>query len=354
MLAAIDQLHSQRCEFVALAPTDGPLCDEFKQRLLPVQEFTLRNPEGQRLSLEELTKRLKVCVETQDLDIVHANSLAMGRHLGAVADQLSIPTTTHIRDIMSLSKTAVNDLNRHHLLIAVSDATRDFHVQQGVDSEKVVTIYNGIDCDQFQPRPATQSLREKLGLPKEAILAATIGQICLRKAQNDLAQAAALLKEQCPNFHYLLIGERHSTKQETIEFDAAIDGAFEVAGIPERLHRLGFRSDISTILNEVDLLIHPARQEPLGRVLLEAAASGVPIIATNVGGTTEILIDGESALLVPAAEPESLAAAIKQLVKSPNLQEQLARNARKVIMEKFKIQQNSQLLATAWESVVSF
>lgn len=352
ILAAVDQLQSQHCEFVAIAPTEGPLYGEFKRRSLPVQEFTLRNPDGQRLPKEELAERLEACIQTHSLDIVHANSLTMGRHLGAVADQLSVPTTSHIRDIMSLSNAAVNDLNQHRLLIAVSLATREFHIQQGVDAEKIVAVYNGIDCDQFQPRTVTSSLRDEFGLPEDAILSATIGQICLRKAQNDLAQAAVLLKEECPNLHYLLIGERHSTKQETIEFEAAIGEVFEAAGMPERLHRLGYRSDIASLLNEVDLVIHPARQEPLGRVLLEAAASGVPIIATNVGGTPEIFRDGESALLIPPAEPELLAGAIKQLVKSPSLGDQLARNARRVIIEKFNIQQNAQLLATTWESVV--
>ena len=88
-------------------------------------------------------------------------------------------------------------------------------------------------------------------------------------------------------FAWLIIGQRFSEKEESRQFEAGLHqaGAGPLAG---RIHFLGVRDDIPEILNELTLLVHPARQEPLGRVLLEAAAAGVAVVATDVGGTREI------------------------------------------------------------------
>ncbi|MGH7127811.1 MAG: glycosyltransferase family 4 protein [Planctomycetaceae bacterium] len=165
-----------------------------------------------------------------------------------------------------------------------------------------------------------------------------------------LAEAANLLAVSRSNeMHWMLIGERHSTKPESIEFERHVLERFRTAGLGDRLHRLGYRDDVAWIMNEVDLLVHPARQEPLGRVLLEAAAAGLPIVATTVGGTEEILRDGESARLVPPDDPHSLAAAIIELHDDPHKRSRFAAAARARIETAFTIQQAADRLAAAWK-----
>jgi len=161
-------------------------------------------------------------------------------------------------------------------------------------------IYNGVNTDLFRPAPATGILKQELGLSDSAVLVANIGQICLRKGQILLAQAAVSLAQELPEVRYLFIGQRHSQKAESVEYENTIRRTFRDAGIEDRLFCLGFRHDVPAILNEVDLVVHTAHQEPLGRVLLEAASCGRPIIATEVGGTAEILTDRASALLTNA------------------------------------------------------
>ena len=197
------------------------------------------------------------------------NSLAMGRLLGALGDDVGVSRIAHLRDIIRLSQAAVDDLNRNDRLIAVSHATREFHVAQRLNAGQTTVIYNGVDCTTFQPRESTGALKRELGLPDDAFLILTVGQIGLRKGQDVLAEAAVNLDavEQQPagrDLHYVVVGERNSAKPESVEFERNLTKRFEAAGMTDRLHLLGYRSDVARLMNEADLLAHPAHQEPAG------------------------------------------------------------------------------------------
>ena len=136
----------------------------------------------------------------------------MGRLSGPVAADCGLPSIAHLRDIIRLSAQAVADLNRHRRLLAVSAATREFHVAGGLDAEKTRVLYNGVDLGEFRPRPPTGYIHREIGLPPDALLIGTIGQIGLRKGQDTLLEAAAVVAERCSAAHFLIIGERNSDK----------------------------------------------------------------------------------------------------------------------------------------------
>jgi glycosyltransferase involved in cell wall biosynthesis len=242
-------------------------------------------------------------------------------------------------------------LNQNEQLIAVSQATRAFHVKRGLDPERTCVLYNGIDCERFRPRPRTDSLRHEPGFPKDAFVIATIGQISERKGQDVLAEAAGQVRTRLPKAHYLIVGERQSAKQETAECEARVKHLFELADLADRVRFTGRREDIPALLNDVDLLAHPARQEPFGRVLLEAAAAGTPILATTVGGTTEMLVDGETARLVPPDDPHALAEAMIELHDDPARRARHAGAARQHIMKHFSIERAAGQVAALWDAV---
>ncbi len=348
LLAVLDNLPPETVAVSVLAPPQGRLAEELAARGIEHCPLTL-HAAGRRVPPDEACRRLEAGIRFTRPDRVHANSLSMGRLTGAIAARLDAPCSAHLRDIISLSRAAVADLNQNQRLIAVSHATRDFHVGQGLAAERIQVIPNGVDCERFQPRPASGWLRRELGLPPAALLVATIGQIGLRKGQDVLAEAAVLNARRLPQAHYVVIGERNSSKAESIAFDRQLGARFSDAGLGDRLHRLGYRTDVERLLNELDLLVHPARQEPLGRVLLEAAACGVPIVATRVGGTPEIL-DDASALLVPPDDAAALADAIVRLANDASLRRELAANARRRAVSSFNIRDRAAELAAVWTS----
>jgi glycosyltransferase involved in cell wall biosynthesis len=350
LLAVLESLDQTEFEFIAAVPTPGILTERLEQCGVQVIPLMLRNPNGQKRSLEKINAHLMELVTRMSPDLVHANSLSMGRMVGRIAAQLSIPCTSHLRDIIRLNKTAVADLNRNAGLVAVSHATKKYHVAQGVLSDKLQVIYNGVDTERFRSAPKTGVLKQELRLSDNAVLIANIGQICLRKGQTLLAQAAVRLAQEFPEVHYLFIGERHSQKQESIAYESAIRGIFQQAGIEDRMFCLGFRDDIPMILNEVDLLVHTAHQEPLGRVLLEAASCARPIVATNVGGTAEILSDQVSALLIQPNDLKALSAAIRRMLTNHELRTQLGQQARTRVMERFSLPTAATNLRRFWKS----
>jgi len=287
-------------------------------------------------------------IDEHQPDLVHANSLSMARLLGSCRDSDPIPKTGHLRDILKLSRKTIADLNRCDRLIAVSQATADFHIAQGLDAELITVLRNGVDLKRFQPREPG-SLRAELGLSPAARLIGTVGQICLRKGHDLLPQVASQLGCRADDIHFVIVGERYSAKQESIDFDRAIDIGFEKPGLSSHLHRLGFRHDVPQLLSEFDVLFHPARQEPLGRVLLEAAASGCPIVATNVGGTPEIVEHERSALLFPVDDAESATGDIERILKDRQLADSLATAARERMEQEFSIEVAAERSARFWE-----
>jgi glycosyltransferase involved in cell wall biosynthesis len=251
-----------------------------------------------------------------------------------VVAELSLPSLSHLRDIVTLSRQAITDLNCHGRLLAVSKATRQFHIAQGLAGEKTFVLYNGIDLEQFRPRPPTGYLHEQLGLAGEVPLIGTIGQISLRKGHDVLAAALSQLAMKKP-YAWLVIGQRSSAKEESRQFEDQLRQA-AAGSLAGRLHFLGQRDDVARILNELTLLVHPARQEPLGRVLLEAAAAGLAVVAADVGGTREIFPPQcEAACLVPPDDVQAMSAAIGKLLENVAQRQRLAENARRRVKDAF-------------------
>ncbi|MDB5347143.1 MAG: glycosyltransferase family 1 protein [Schlesneria sp.] len=355
MLACLDSLlqHEPRLEFVAIAPDVGPLAEELTQRGIEVLPWQLGGDPTSRLTREQLQSHLLELVRRASPNLLHANSLAMGRLTGSVADRLAIPMSSHLRDIIHVSATAMADLNHNRRLIAVSQATRDAHVARGMEPDRVVVVRNGIDLEQFKLRSRQGWLRHELALPDSAVLLATIGQIGLRKGQDILAEAAPAIVRAVPDVHFLILGSRSSTKAESIEFEQAIHRRFAEHGLTSHLHCIGYRDDVATLLTELDLVVHPANQEPYGRVLLEAAASGVPVVATDVGGTAEIVIDGMTGRLVPPRDPARLATAVIGLLQDRGLMQSMSIAGRERAISEFEISRSSRRLAEEWKNVLA-
>lgn len=352
LLAAAPYLREAGFEISALAPGEGPLAERLAREGAAVVPFEMVDAAGQRAAQERLRERLAEKLAALRPALLHANSLAMGRLAGPVATELKLPSLAHLRDIIKLSRTAIADLNRHVRLLAVSQATRDFHVSQGLDSAKVDVLYNGVDLTAFRPRRATGHLHARLGIPPGAMLIGAVGQLVLRKGHDVLARAAARLAQQLPDAHWLLVGSRYSQKAEAVEYEQTLHKAFAAAGLSERVHFLGTVDGIAELLPELTLLVHPSRQEPLGRVLLEAAACAAACIATDVGGAREIFPPGSGAArLVPVDDDEALAAAIAELADRPEERARLGRAARLRAESQFDLRSTAAGLAQYYHDI---
>ena len=365
MLSVLDGVRAAGLTVVAVAPPEGPLAEELTRRNVEVLPFIYRGADGRRQPMDMLRERLTQMLSSRRPALLHANSLSMGRLSGPIAERLRLPSVAHLRDIIKLSRRAVADLNCHGRLLAVSEATRKFHVLGGVAAEKTHVLYNGVNLEEFLPRRPTGYLHRELDLPDKTALIGTIGQLGLRKGQDVLLRAAAAIVRRAPDVHYIIVGERNSGKAESRRFERELH---EVAdgSLAGRVHFLGRRDDVPSLLNELTMLVHPARQEPLGRVLLEAAAAGTPIVATDVGGAREIFgcdfdFDSESAKhsesqaarLVGVDDSSGLAAAVVELVEDARLRDRLAIAARRRVETHFDARTAADKLLVHYRAAIS-
>lgn len=355
LLACWPGLRSNGWRPFALAPAEGPLAKALNRLGVEHLPFSVFDADGRRLPRQVLRERLQAMLRRQRPRLLHANSLSMGRLSGPVAASAGVPSIAHLRDIVGLSSAAITDLNRHTRLLAVSRATRDFHRSQGLHGDLCQVCYNGVDLERFRPRAATSWLHGQLRLPREIVFAVSIGQLVMRKGHDVLVRAAAQLLNAWPDLHWLIAGERFSQKDEAVQYEAGLHAAISAAGLSERFHFLGTIENVAELLNEATVLVHPSRQEPLGRVLLEAAASGVPCIATDVGGTREIFgIDEPAARLAPPGDHQALAAAVAELMADCAERARLALAARRRMEAFFDIRSVGQTLAQHYAAVAGW
>lgn len=380
MLSVIDHLshHSShgkssaglRCpDFTAIAPDRGRLAAEFLNRGIPVVSISFHDENGLRSERSAVIARLLKIVQKLQPDILHANSLAMARLTGSLPSEcLKLSMTGnqsqtavvrrigHLRDIIHLNPSTIRDLNRNDTLIAVSEATKQNLANQGLDAGRCTVIHNGVNPEVFGP--GTRELARHRVLPQipdDAFVILTAGQICLRKGQRDTAEVIVeILKEGSPiPLHWVVAGDRFSAKPESLAYEQAIRTTFSNAGFDANLHLLGFRDDIPDLMNASNVLIHAARQEPFGRVLLEAASSGLPIIASDVGGTPELLSNEQHALLFPAGNLPELKQLLQRLMNDAELRTRLSANSRSRIVEMFTVQKAAERLYQHWNLVLT-
>jgi glycosyltransferase involved in cell wall biosynthesis len=354
LLAVLDPVRVAGFEVRIAAPPRGPFPETVVERGICLLPLLLHDAHGRRRPIADCRRAIRELILASGVDLVHANSLSTARLSGPVVAELGLPSVGHLRDMLRLNPTVVADLNCHRRLLAVSRATRDWYAAAGLHADKILVLFNGVDLAQFQPRPPTGYLHSELGLRSDVPLIGTIGQIGMRKGLHTWAHAARRVATEMPHAHFVLVGQRHSQKQEAIEYEAELSRLAAIAPLVGHVHFLGLRLDVPRLLNEFTLLVHAARQEPLGRVLLEAAAAGTPVVATNVGGTAEIFpAESGAALLVPPDDPAALTAAILRVLGDVTLRTQLRAGARERAVAAFDAHHAAANLISHYQQVLA-
>lgn len=349
MLALLPLLRARGVRIRALAPPEGDLASALRSLDFELIPFRLDAEAPFARRQEQLGKVLWKITP----NLLHANSVSMARLSGSIVAPL-LPSIAHLRDIVRLNRTTVSELNKHRRLLAVSEATRKFHIDQGVYPDLCRVMYNGVDLERFRPTTPDGTLHRELGIPDRAPILTSIGQIGLRKGQNELMDILSPIFFRRPDVHLIFVGRRWSEKQESIRYEEDLRRKAALEPFCGRVRFLGVRDDIPRILNESTLLVHSARQEPLGRVLLEAAACGVPIVAKDVGGTREIFPNERtSAWIVAPDAPEKFREAVDTLLDEREFRDRLGRSARREAETRFSRETAASELHRHYEAVLS-
>ncbi len=332
MLEVLRRLRGE-FDFVAFAPPQGDLGAALRAAEVDAVPFErIRRPEKGETPAELTARALSEVVEA---DLLHGNSLSTAQFTGLAGEVLDIPAIAHVREIEHLNPARVRRIEKNRTIIAVSNAVREHLIGEGVSEEKIAVVYNGVDLEALHPDRVEGSIRDELGLPGDCPLIATVGQISLRKATDLFVETLQRLSERYADLQALVVGARFSQKAETVQFEADLRASVEREGLAGRVRFLGWRDDVPSILRDLDLLVHPARQEPLGRVLLEASALEIPCVAADVGGNPEIIDHERTGWLVPPDDPDALAECVAQALDRSDVRRCAGREARRKVERKF-------------------
>ena len=197
-------------------------------------------------------------------------------------------------------------------LIVVSDQVRESAIELIGPSirGKTTMIPNGCDMDQYAQPVDRAQIRRQLGLPPDCRLIAMVGTLRKVKGHCYLIEAMPALLPRYPDLHVLLIGDG--------ELKASLELSVCELGLGKRVHFLGSRSDVPQLLAASDLFVLPSLWEGLSMALLEAMATGLPIVASAVSGTVQAIKPDEGGLLVPPGDVPALVSAIDQLLSDPD------------------------------------
>ena len=212
--------------------------------------------------------------------------------------------------------------SRVNKFLAVSRFAARVLVDGGVPPESVVTVHSGVDASRFDVPRDREGLRQELAVPPSVQLVGFVGALVGHKAPMDLLEALAGVPR---SIHVVMAGDG------ALKVD--LKRRAENDDLRGRVHFLGHREDVPRILRSVDVFCLPSRQEGLGTSVLDAMASGTPVVAANGGGIPEMVEDMKSGILVPANDPQSLGRKIHDVLHDADLARRLAEGGRQRISE---------------------
>jgi L-malate glycosyltransferase len=219
-------------------------------------------------------------------------------------------------------------------VVVNAEAIRRWLIADGYDADRIDVIRNGVDLERFTRARGSGALRQELGLPPDGPLIAVLCRVSPTKGLEYFLQAAAIVAADRPDARFLIVGQpepRDREYQERLVTYAAR------LGLERRVIFTGLRLDVAEVLSELAVSVLPSLSEGLSNVLLESMATGIPVIATGVGGNPEAVEDGVTGLLVPPRDPAALARAVQRILHNRELAARLGHAGRQRVTERFAI-----------------
>ena len=269
-------------------------------------------------------------------DIVHTHKFTANTW-GAVAAVISgvpkIFCTEHNVDTWKGNLEFLIDRIRTRFIskdITVSDEVYNFYrTKARIPVNKLLTIYNGIDPDISSVFVNKDKKLKELGISNGKPIVANIGRLVPQKAQHIFLEAIKILKNRGITAEYIFVGDGQ-IKDDLIRLSKKL-------GISGETRFLGFRRDVQEIMKIIDIAVITSIREGFSVALLELMSAGVPVVATDVGGNSEAVVDGETGILVPALSPVAVADAIEKLLINAKIRFDMSKKSKERVNKYFTV-----------------
>lgn len=334
---------------VVALPGEGPFTATLREEgwsvaLVPLRR--LHRPRGLIDTMASVVHVLQsaphICrlAEQVGAKIIHSNSTTAHLVGGVAAEKIKRPTLWHCRDLVPLGKIAPQLAAKATRVVAISNCVAQSLEDDGVPHEKILVVPNGLDPDEWRA-VAHSNLRETLGIAPDEFVFGVIGQLVPWKNHAAFIEAAGqLLGESATgNARFVIIGgDLFGEQAPYVKELRALVKKHDLIG---RFNFVPHQSEGADAMGALDCLVHPALEEPFGRVVMEGMAMGKPVIAMNENGPKEIITHEHDGLLVKSDEPDNLAKAMSQILHDAELRDHLSQNARPTIESRFHIAEHT-------------
>jgi glycosyltransferase involved in cell wall biosynthesis len=343
LLNALQSLDLRRFYPVVILPSDMPkgmLTVELDRRgveyhfaplgILRRKYFSLRAIIPHAVEFLRGVAYVRRAARHHDVALVYVNTIVAVS--GAIGGRLAgIPVLWCVREILFAPSPVRWALYRAlglcaDSIVCMSRAIRDSLLKEAPNlSAKTVVIYDAMSVRESRRTGHEIGFRQELGIPQDAPLVGMVGRISHWKGQEILVEAAGLVLRNHPDAHFVAVGSYFADESHYLR---KLQSLIHNLGLNGRFHLVDYRTNVTDVYRALDIFVLPSRKpEPFGLVTVEAMKQGRAVIATNHGGSCELIQDGVTGVLVPHSDPKALETAIDLLLTDQGLREEIGRAA---------------------------
>lgn len=289
-------------------------------------------------------------------DIVHTHGVKANFFGRIAAKWLGIfPVVTTVHSLLKYDYThpiayrlayilETSTRKKNDYYIAISNNIKEQLLKEKIAEDKIEMIHHGINTEKFAPKEDIEAkkLAKEWGKTEETFLVGAVGRIQAVKGFHYFIKACSILHQRYPNrFRFVIIGDG----PQKVELEQLI----KKEGLTEVFHLPGFRNDVDRCLRALDCYVSSSLSEGLGLAVMEALATGIPVVTTGVGGILDFAKHEENCLIVEPKNEEQLADAIERIYLDPMLAQRLAKTAAEHMQQSFSLEKMGKLTALHYE-----
>jgi glycosyltransferase involved in cell wall biosynthesis len=338
------ELKRQGYRFRFYLQPDSPLHQKCLEGELPVFPLKMRS----EMDLRAIW-RLARDMRRSSCRLVHchdAHSAALGT---AAASLAKVPIRVLSRRVDFPLKR--NFLSRYKyrenidLIIAISQEIKKVLVDDGIDPRCIKIIPSGIDFTPFEGSRVRDYLHRELSFSKNDYIVGIVAHLADHKGHKYLIKATKILQDKAPNMRVVIVGEGPLFME--------LNKLVKETEVEDMVFFLGFREDVPQIMASLDLFVLSSHKEGMGSSILDAMASRLPVVATQVGGIPEVVVNEETGLLVPPRNPSALANAILRIYANQGWGAELGQSGYELAHKKFSAEAMASKIIDAYEGIAS-
>jgi glycosyltransferase involved in cell wall biosynthesis len=328
---------------LVVCPNRGNLVDEFKN--IGIETIIIKMESLRKLNvlswISTICKLIRL-IRKRSIDIIHSNGTRPTIYGGIAARLTKTPLIWHVR-IADTDNWVDKVLARFSTkILVVSKAVRLRF--KGI-KKKIAVVYNGIDLDKFNPFINGTKIRQEFSLLSSTPLVGIVGRLDNYKGHEYFIKAARKVIDAIPNTRFLIVGDGENRKKlESLKMKLGLNG---------HVIFTGNRDDIAEIMAALDLFVLSSVSEGFGRSAVEAMACGKAVVASNVGGLSEVVEDGVTGKLIPSKNPDSLTMAILSLLEDNEKTRRMGHAGRQRAEKMFSLRENIMKTVRIYEQVIS-